>query len=78
MSLTFNPIEGMSPSGHGAQPIDQGLASAPDRGGLTISPERIGSRRADLVAGITLFVLGLGLFAATTLFIAALITVILA
>jgi hypothetical protein len=54
------------------------VASAPHRGGLPISPERIGSRRSDLVAGITLLVLGLGLFAATTLFIAALITVILA
>ena len=78
MSILFNRIEEMVPSGYGTHPKDRSVASVPPRAGLPISPQRLRSSRAELVARLTLLLIGLGFFAATTLFIVALITVILA
>lgn len=78
MSILFNRIEGMVSSGHGAHPKSRGAASVSLGAGLPISPQRLRSSRAELLARLTLLLIGLGFFAATTLFIVALITVILA
>ena len=78
MSISFNRIEGMVPAGHGTHPKGRGAKSVPLRAGLPISPQRLRSSRAELEARLTLLLIGLGFFAATTLFIVALITVILA
>lgn len=78
MSFTFNPTQGMLASGLGAREANNMAESAPYRGGLNISPQTTTSRRADFLTGLSLLLLWLGFFAATTLFVMALITVALA
>lgn len=77
MSFSFNPAKGRQPTS-GISYIAGYKGSPPDRGGLPISPGRVCSCRADALTLLTFLVLGLGFFAATGLFIAALITTILA
>ncbi|MCA3426001.1 MAG: hypothetical protein INF34_04810 [Roseomonas sp.] len=76
MSFAFNPPARFSLfRGNGR--AAKACATKPHLEGLSISPESAGSRRADSLAGLVLFLLGLGFFAATTFFITALITITL-
>jgi hypothetical protein len=76
MSFAFNPLDRFSLfRGNGR--AAKACATKPHVGGLSISPESAGSRHADSLAGLVLFLLGLGFFLATTFFITALITITL-
>ena len=77
MSFVFNPVGrvatlGLTTQAGGSERKVQHL------GGLTISPEQAGSKQSNRIAYLTLVMIALGFFAASLLFVTALITVILA
>jgi hypothetical protein len=77
MSFSFNPANGIK-SASRTPDIAGHKGSLPEPGGLPISPGRVCSCGANAMTVVTYLLLGLGFFAATVLFIAALITTILA
>jgi hypothetical protein len=78
MAFTINPAQGMLAQSHRARVLGDKAPSIPQGVGLSISPENSRIPRADFLTGLTLLLLGLGFFGATTLFVMALITVTLA
>ncbi|MCA3285932.1 MAG: hypothetical protein ING09_05230 [Roseomonas sp.] len=77
MSFVFNPPNRYAALGGSAQATGTGSAKH-QKEGLSISPESAVSRRGDLATALTLLLLGLGFLAASCLFIAGLVTTILA
>lgn len=77
MFITFNSTDAMRQSGRG---LRSGTACDQPRrkDGLLISPENSRPARNQVPARLTLFLLGLGLVAATVVFVAALIATALA
>lgn len=77
MSFIFNPAGRVAPSGLTVQ-AGGSERKIQHRGGLTISPEQAGPKQSNSIAHLTLVMIALGFFAASLLFVTALITVILA
>ena len=77
MSVTFNSADAMRQQGC-AVGSDAARDKQPSKDGLLISPESSRPARSQVLARLTLFLLGLGLVAATIVFVAALIAIALA
>jgi hypothetical protein len=77
MSVTFNSADAMRQPGCTVG-SDAARDKQPSKDGLLISPESSRPARSQVLARLTLFLLGLGLVAATIVFVAALIAIALA
>ena len=77
MSVTFNSADAMRQQGC-AVGSDAARDKQPSKDGLLISPENSRPARSQVLARLTLFLLGLGLVAATIVFVAALVATALA
>ena len=77
MSVTFNSTHAIRQSGS-ALGSDVARGHPPCKDGLLISPESARPARSQVLARLTLFLIGLGLVAATIVFVASLIAIALA
>ena len=77
MSVTFNSTDAVSRSGF-AVGAEKALGPLSCGDGLLISPETSSPAESQFLASVTLFLIGLGLVAATIVFVAALIATALA